>query len=103
MVCARKQPAKYRPGGNEYSGDHESGGHGAGVTLIPGYMNNFNTGQVVFRPIAGNAFHCFTDGVEERGDEAGITRFHRHCAGTFGKRNGIITHYFATCVADLSF
>ncbi|EFI8101329.1 hypothetical protein GY526_000500 [Escherichia coli] len=23
-----------------------------------------------------------------------MTRFHRHCAGTFGKRNGIITHYF---------
>ncbi|ENE2463931.1 DNA-binding transcriptional regulator HcaR, partial [Escherichia coli] len=29
-------------------------GMGLGVTLIPGYMNNFNTGQVVFRPIAGN-------------------------------------------------
>ncbi len=26
----KKQPAKYRPGGNEYSGDHESGGDGAG-------------------------------------------------------------------------
>ncbi|MBA8196955.1 DNA-binding transcriptional regulator HcaR [Citrobacter freundii] len=29
-------------------------GMGLGVTLIPGYMNNFNTGQVVFRPIAGD-------------------------------------------------
>ncbi|WP_262193027.1 LysR substrate-binding domain-containing protein, partial [Escherichia coli] len=29
-------------------------GMGLGVTLIPCYMNNFNTGQVVFRPIAGN-------------------------------------------------
>lgn len=29
-------------------------GMGLGVTLIPGYMNNFNTGRVVFRPIAGN-------------------------------------------------
>ncbi len=29
-------------------------GMGLGVTLIPGYMNNFNTGQVYFRPIAGN-------------------------------------------------
>ncbi|HFZ8995851.1 TPA: DNA-binding transcriptional regulator HcaR [Citrobacter freundii] len=29
-------------------------GMGLGVTLIPGYMNNFNTGQVVFRPISGN-------------------------------------------------
>ena len=27
---------------------------GLGVTLIPGYMNNFNTGQVVFRPIIGD-------------------------------------------------
>ncbi|WP_204526160.1 DNA-binding transcriptional regulator HcaR [Citrobacter cronae] len=27
---------------------------GLGVTLIPGYMNNFNTGQVVFRPIVGD-------------------------------------------------
>lgn len=30
-------------------------GMGLGVTLIPGYMNHFNTGRVVFRPIAGNA------------------------------------------------
>lgn len=30
-------------------------GMGLGVTLIPGYMNNFNTGQVVFRPIADDA------------------------------------------------
>ncbi|QBX83078.1 DNA-binding transcriptional regulator HcaR [Citrobacter tructae] len=30
-------------------------GMGLGVTLIPGYMNNFNTGQVVFRPITGDA------------------------------------------------
>ncbi|WP_260863660.1 DNA-binding transcriptional regulator HcaR [Citrobacter sp. Marseille-Q6884] len=29
-------------------------GMGLGVTLIPGYMNNFNTGQVVFRPIVGD-------------------------------------------------
>ncbi|MGO0674017.1 DNA-binding transcriptional regulator HcaR [Citrobacter werkmanii] len=29
-------------------------GMGLGVTLIPGYMNNFNTGQVVFRPIIGD-------------------------------------------------
>jgi LysR family hca operon transcriptional activator len=29
-------------------------GMGLGVTLIPGYMNNFNTGQVVFRPIASD-------------------------------------------------
>lgn len=29
-------------------------GMGLGVTLIPGYMNNFNTGQVVFRPIKGD-------------------------------------------------
>ncbi len=28
-------------------------GMGLGTTLIPGYMNNFNTGQVVFRPIKG--------------------------------------------------
>lgn len=25
------------------------------MALIPGYMNNFNTGQVVFRPIDGEA------------------------------------------------
>lgn len=30
-------------------------GMGLGVTLIPGYMNNFNTGQVVFRSIVGEA------------------------------------------------
>ena len=30
-------------------------GMGLGATLIPGYMNNFNTGQVVFRPIDGEA------------------------------------------------
>lgn len=30
-------------------------GMGLGATLIPGYMNNFNTGQVVFRPIKGEA------------------------------------------------
>ncbi|WP_370607009.1 DNA-binding transcriptional regulator HcaR [Citrobacter werkmanii] len=29
-------------------------GMGLGGTLIPGYMNNFNTGQVVFRPIIGD-------------------------------------------------
>ncbi|MFP1454102.1 DNA-binding transcriptional regulator HcaR [Escherichia coli] len=61
---------------------------------IPGYMNNFNTAGCFSSHCRKCAFHCFTDGVEERGDEAGITRFHRHCAGTFGKRNGIITHYF---------
>ncbi|AHA66506.1 Transposase [Shigella dysenteriae 1617] len=55
------------------------------IQLIRGITTNFNCRKC--------AFHCFTDGVEERGDEAGITRFHRHCAGTFGKRNGIITHY----------
>lgn len=69
-------------------------GMGLGVTLIPGYMNNFNTGRGISTHCRKCAFHYFTDGVEERGDEAGITRFHRHCAGTFGKRNGIITHYF---------
>lgn len=69
-------------------------GMGLGVTLIPGYMNNFNTGRGISTHCRKCACHCFTDGVEERGDEAGITRFHRHCAGTFGKRNGIITHYF---------
>ncbi len=47
----KKTASQIRPGGNEYSGDHESGGDGAGLTLIPGYMNNFNTGQVVFRPL----------------------------------------------------
>ncbi len=36
------------------SGDHESGGHGAGRHFDTRLMNNFNTGQVVFRPIAGN-------------------------------------------------
>ena len=41
-------------------------GMGLGVTLIPGYMNNFNTGQVVFVPLPKCTFHCFTDGVEER-------------------------------------
>lgn len=30
-------------------------GMGLGVSLIPGYMQSFNTGQVVFRPLAGDA------------------------------------------------
>jgi LysR family transcriptional regulator, hca operon transcriptional activator len=29
-------------------------GMGLGVSLIPGYMQSFNTGQVVFRPLAGD-------------------------------------------------
>lgn len=30
-------------------------GMGLGVSIIPGYMQSFNTGQVVFRPLAGDA------------------------------------------------
>ena len=30
QACLLYTSAKYRPGGNEYSGDHESGGDGAG-------------------------------------------------------------------------
>ncbi|MGC6745224.1 LysR substrate-binding domain-containing protein [Escherichia coli] len=48
VVCARKQPAKYRPVATNILVTMNLVGMGLGVTLIPGYMNNFNTGQVVF-------------------------------------------------------
>lgn len=41
-------------------------GMGLGVTLIPGYMNNFNTGRGISTHCRKCAFHYFTDGVEER-------------------------------------
>ncbi len=55
-------------------------GMGLGVTLIPGYMNNLIPGRLFFVPLPEMCLPLLYDGVEERGDEAGITRFHRHCA-----------------------
>ncbi len=53
-------------------------GMGLGVTLIPGYMKILIPGRLFFVPLPEMCLPLLTDGVEERGDEAGITRFHRH-------------------------
>ncbi len=73
-------------------------GMGLGVTLIPGYMNNFNTGQVVFRPIAGNVSSIALLMALLKGEmKPALRDLHRHCAGTFGKRNGIIVARCCFC------
>lgn len=90
VVCARNsQPNIVRWQQAITVDPAESGGHGLGNVRL----NNFNTGRL-FPSIAGNVpSGSFT----ERGDEAGVTRFHRHCAGRLaacGKHAEY--HYFAT-------
>ncbi len=47
----KKQPAKYRPVATNILVTMNLVGMGLGVTLIPGYMNNFNTGRWYFDPL----------------------------------------------------
>ena len=70
-------------------------GMGLGVTLIPGYMNNFNTGQVVFRPIVGDVPTIALLMAWKKGElKPALQHFYR----TGSAPADVVSHYFTRTV-----